>query len=213
MKRLTNSRLAVCAAVLFVGLAVVPMAFGDSELAITCQNSLGDISRLATMCPGTAESSTTIHGAPAAFTATITETGATGGVPNLITLPFSAFGGDVLLNEPSSTAISDVVEFNSGIQNFGNHVFEFSEVDTPPDPNDFNVPPGFVPSPNAVTGTEVGSEAANGVMYVVKNSDGTINAVYTIVSDHVPEPGTLSLLSLFGLGGGLALLRRLRRKV
>ena len=207
MKRLTNSRLAVCAVMLFVGLAVVPMAFGDEVPAITCVNS-------ATLtCPGSAESSTTIHGAPAAFTATITETGATGGVPNLITLPFSAFGGDVLLNEPSSSAISDVVEFNSGIQNFGNHVFEFSEVDTPPDLNDFNVPPGFVPSPNAVTGTEVGSEAANGVMYVVKSSDGTINAVYTIVSDHVPEPGTLWLLSLFGLGGGLALLRRLRRKV
>ena len=210
MKRLTNLWVAVCAAVLFVGLAVVPMAFGDEEMAITCQNSA------TLMCAGSAESSTTIHGAPAAFTATITETGAKGGVPNLITLPFSAFGGDVVMDEPSSIGVSDVVEFNSGIQNFGNHVFEFSEVDKPPDPNDFPVPPGFVPSSNFQRGAEVGNEGANGVMYVVKSSDGTINAVYTIVSDQVhqvPEPGTLWLLSLFGLGGGLALLRRLRRKV
>jgi hypothetical protein len=191
-------RLMARLSVLMLGLGLISAsAFGSVSGVVVCQVSTTNA------CPGFATGGIGVANPqlPGPFTATITETG------SLQFLPFFAFGGDVVIMEPTG-AFSDDVQFNSGVLGFGNDVFMFSEQESPFDPLDVPLPPGFIPSPNAVFATEAGTEPGpNGLIYKVISPDGHVNAVYTIISD-VPEPGTLSLLGI----GGLALFNRLRRK-
>jgi len=190
-------RLMVSLYVLTLALGLVSASAFGSVIEAVCRESVTN------PCPGFAipGGGEAIPHAPGPFRATIGEVG-----NHLQFLPFLAFGGDVVINEPNG-AFSDDVQFNSAVLGFGHDVFMFSEQESPFDALDVTPPPGFVPSPNAVFVTEVGSESVNGVIYKVISPDGHVNAVYTIISD-VPEPGTLSLLGI----GGLALFKRLRRK-
>jgi hypothetical protein len=143
-----------------------------------------------------------------------------GGLPSVLTYnllgPPGLVAGDLLLIEPGSNLIEDVIRFNPAGTG-GNPAYPASLVfysdniggadslgDTPSPPTAFYA--------NTLVLPEVGSEDhVNGATYTpTANQPGFIpgfNVTYDITSD-VPEPGSLALLAT----GGLPLLGFLRRR-
>ena len=125
------------------------------------------------------------------------------------TLPFAGVAGDLLLTEPGSSAISDVLRFDG---NF--HVFFFSDLDPGQSQlADVGLPPLPYLTPN-VTLSESGTEGVLTYVYYTPTStepgfkSAAPGTTYYIVSD-VPEP---SVMILGGLGGGMLLLLKSRRQ-
>lgn len=122
------------------------------------------------------------------------------------TLPFAGVAGDVLLQEPGGSGISDVLRFDGHF-----HVYFFSDVEAgQAQLADVGLPSAFI-TPN-VTVAESGTEGVFTYAYYTPTSTtqpgyqpGT---AYYIISD-VPEPG---VMMLGGLGGGLLLLLNSRRR-
>jgi hypothetical protein len=115
--------------------------------------------------------------------------------------------GDVIVIEPQTGEVSDVLRFMPG----GNMIF-YSDLPVPPevpDLADIGLPTAY--QANQLIVTEVGQEGYNWIDYAPQpGQPGDFSSVgylatYHIISD-VPEPATLSLLAL----GGLAVLRRRR---
>jgi hypothetical protein len=137
-----------------------------------------------------------------------------GGLPNALTYgllnPPGLVAGDLLLFEPGTTnVLSDVIRFNPN-QNGGSLVFysdNFDGVDALA-----GFPTAFYA--NVFTGLEVGPEGNNGFTYTplagqpgfVTDAAGPVT--YVIISDIVPEPGSLAL---YGLGLGLAFALKQRK--
>ena len=124
------------------------------------------------------------------------------------TLPFAGVAGDVLLQEPGGSAISDVLRFDGDF-----HVFFFSEVEAgQAQLADVGLPSTFI-TPN-VTIAESGTEGVFTYAYYTPTSTqpgykpASPGMEYYIISD-VPEP---SVMMLGGLGGGLLLFLRSRRQ-
>jgi hypothetical protein len=115
------------------------------------------------------------------------------------TLPFSAVRGDVVIFEPASGVVSDVLRFDGN-----NTLFFFSDVslaDPKDSPADVGLPSTYLG--NTVIFSETGPEAGpNGLFgYTPGVNDPGVNtagAIYNFISD-VPEPGSLTLLAC-GLG-------------
>ena len=115
-------------------------------------------------------------------------------------LPFPAGPGDVVLMEPASGRISDVIRFDGA-----GHLFFFSDA-IPGDPADSLADvglPGQIAGNPTLIFNEVGPEAGpNGLWgYTPGVNDPGVNtagAIYDFISD-VPEPSSLSLLAS-GLG-------------
>ena len=112
----------------------------------------------------------------------------------LLQLPFTGIAGDEIIQEPTSTVVSDVFRlFNNVIDTgggtgFGNMVFLYSVDNGPlPDPSTYSL--NFQAIHEAVTG------------FTSFNGNGT---VYTL---DTPEPSTLGLV-----GGGLSALAFLRKR-
>ncbi len=129
-----------------------------------------------------------------------------GGLVTLLYVPPPGVGfvpGDVLIFEPGPgmDVLSDVVRFNLN----GPVAFYSDNSDPDPAPQlaDVGFPAAFLP--NTVQLMEVGPEGNNGVIYTpTPNQPGFVPGfavTYTIISDPVPEPGTIALLA----GGGLGL--------
>ncbi len=140
-------------------------------------------------------------GLPAALTYDL------GGPPNLL-------AGDLILTE--NGVISDVIRFNPAILATGYpaSVVFYSDRGTEPNPPlaDTGFPVAFYTL--VLTLPEVGPEAGpNGITYTpTANDPGYVNGfsvTYLIISDPVPEPGTLTL-GAAGAAFGLALAWRRR---
>jgi hypothetical protein len=127
---------------------------------------------------------------------------------------YNGAAGDVQLFEPATTAqlLSDVIRFDGQ-----GHMFFFSDRTAgetePPSLADVGFPP--VPLTPIVTFMEVGPESGpNGYwgFIPVAGQPGFNSSLpgttYNFISD-VPEPGSMAL---FGLAGGLLVLRRMRRQ-
>ena len=151
-------------------------------------------------------------------------------------IPANTTPGDVLLFEPNPTSpfASDVLRF---IRPANNQTLILVYSDLEPGEPYPNPTPGDVPlelvydpvtgeglQPNQLLMNELGVEGANGAIWTVNGGSGQpgdagfyssggftgpINVTYHFFSDGVvPEP---SSLALFGLAGGVALLRRRQR--
>ena len=143
-------------------------------------------------------------------------------------LPFLARAGDVWLTERSPTGqptFSDHINFNP-VRAAGFTILTFfSDGSDGIDSLADIVPFAYYPTPGNVILPEVGPEGNNGASYqpggnqpgepIKFNTQGKPvpsgdHADYTFVSDAIPEPGSLILWSLLGLGSlvGLPALRR-----
>ena len=146
-------------------------------------------------------------------------------------LPFLARAGDVWLTEPSPSGqptISDHLNFNP-VRVGGFTILTFYSdgsdgMDSLADINPFE----YYPTPVSVILPEVVTEGNNGAVYQPDSTQPGIpihyikvnkvfvpvptgdQAKYTFISDAIPEPGSLVLWSLLGLGSliGLPVLRR-----
>ena len=123
--------------------------------------------------------------------------------------------GDLWLQEPPNTNVfSDLLRFD------GQGVFFFSDLEPGeinPDHADVPQLPPFNPNPNVPTifRLEVGPEGNNGFLWAPGpgqpgfDTSGVLPGVaYNIISDAVPEPNSLILISIAGTG---LIARRLRR--
>lgn len=123
------------------------------------------------------------------------------------TLPFAGVAGDLLLTEPNSSQISDVLRFDGN-----SHVYFFSDLDAGQNQlADVGLPSVYI-SPN-VTIAETGTEGvATSALYIPSAGQPGYKAAgpvaYQIISD-VPEPGTAVL---GGLCSGLLLVLNSRRQ-
>ncbi len=124
------------------------------------------------------------------------------------TLPFAGVAGDVLLTEPGSSQISDVLRFDGNY-----HVYFFSDVEAGQSQlADVGLPTIF--QANNVPIAESGIEGLSTyALYTPTSVEPGFKAAapgttYFIVSD-VPEP---SVMMLGSLGGGLVLLLNMRRR-
>jgi hypothetical protein len=139
-----------------------------------------------------------------------------GGRPNALFYnllnPPGLVAGDLLVNEPVTGGLSDLLRFDPTVN--GGGVFVYSEVD-PGDPRpdfaDIGFPTAF--NTNQLTVLEVGPEGNNGIIYQpVAGQPGfvagaSLPVVYHFVSD-APEPATAGFLLL----GGAAMLLICRRR-
>ena len=115
-------------------------------------------------------------------------------------LPFPGFRGDVVLMEPNSGLVSDLIRFDGN-----SHLFFFSDA-SPGDPADSLADvglPGYNPAAPTLFFNETGPEGGpNGLWgYLPTSNDpggNTAAVMYDFISD-VPEPGALTLLAA-GLG-------------
>ena len=124
------------------------------------------------------------------------------------TLPFAGVAGDLLLQEPSSSQISDVLRFDG---NF--HVYFFSDTGLGQTLlADVGLPPTYL-TPQ-VTIAELGTEGVSTYAFYIPTSgepgykSAAPGTTYYILSD-VPEP---SVMMLGSLGCGLLLLLNSRRR-
>ena len=120
------------------------------------------------------------------------------------TLPFGATSGDVLLLDPETSQLSDVLRFG------GNHLWFFSDVGDA-DMADVGLPPAIEPNnigPFPETGVEGGFRdfVWAPVPGSLQPGDPGFAVTYQFISD-IPEPSTLMLVGL-SLTGLLAVIRR-----
>jgi hypothetical protein len=148
-----------------------------------------------------------------------------GGLNNVLTYdlfaPPGLTAGDVILTEPGTTALSDVIRFNPNQVGPGGRegtlVFYSDNIGGFDAPADTISPPNPFYT-NTVTLSEVGPESGpNGIVYTpVAGQPGFVTGAagpvtYTIISDPspVPEPSTLALGMIGSLAGlGYAWRRR-----
>ena len=126
------------------------------------------------------------------------------GIPEnfLVTLPFDAIAGDVVLTEPGSATVSDVFRiFNNlvdtgGGTGLGNMAFMFSSDDTSlPDPGTYSLNAVFImESPSGPT-----SYLGNGTTYLLG------------VPQPVPEPQSFELFAFSAAAMAILARRRSRR--
>jgi hypothetical protein len=138
-----------------------------------------------------------------------------GGLNNVpffaISNPPGLIAGDLLITEPGTTMLSDILRFNPTLQGGGIFVYSDFELGEARELADVGFPTAL--STNLLTVTEVGSEFSNGFVYVpLPGQPGNVSGVpQTLVTYHffsdTPEPGTIALL----VGGCAALLWRRRR--
>ena len=115
-------------------------------------------------------------------------------------LPFPGVRGDVVLMEPNSGVVSDLIRFDGN-----GHLFFFSDA-SPGDPADSLADvglPGFNAAAPVLFLNETGPEAGPNGFWGYNPTgglpgDNTAGAIYNFISD-VPEPGALPLLAC-GLG-------------
>ncbi len=129
--------------------------------------------------------------------------------PNLVT-------GDVLLLEPGSEEISEIIRFNSN----GTLVFYSDNTEGADALADTGFPTLF--STNVVRISEVGGEGSNGAFYTPGSSQpGFVPRTLFPVSYHfisdanssvVPEPGSLAFLAGLGSVGSLFVVSRMKRR-
>jgi hypothetical protein len=125
-----------------------------------------------------------------------------GGLPAVLfydTLnPPGLVGGDVLILEAATGALSDLLRFNPAVLTGG--VFVYSDnLDGVDAPADIGLPPAF--NTNLVQVVEIGPEGNNGITYTptagqpgfVAGAAGPVT--YVFQSDMVPEPSSLLLLA------------------
>ena len=129
------------------------------------------------------------------------------GPPGLVT-------GDVVLLEPGSTDLSEVLRFNSN----GTLVFYSDNADGVDALADTGLPNAF--NTNVVRISEVGAEGSNGAFYTpTANQPGFVAGSafpvsYHFISDStvVPEPGSLAVLAGLSVTGSLFAVSRLKRR-
>jgi len=125
-------------------------------------------------------------------------------------LPFRVTPGDLYLIEPNvtPTTYSDLVRFENDPLTGGGVAYFFSDPadETPSPPADVGVPQPNAATINPIFLVEVGTEGNDGLLYNPNPGDpgsspaGSVPATYNIISDSVPEPSTLVLLSMSAIG-------------
>jgi hypothetical protein len=193
-----------CALPLFVALASTPSFAQNNPLITLDETGVGSLlfpGSAAFPLPGLMQSDPGPGGLAAALTYNL------GGPPNLL-------AGDLILTE--NGVISDVIRFNPAdpATGYAASVVFYSDLGTEPNPPlaDTGFPVAFYAL--VLTLPEVGPEAGpNGITYTpTPNDPGYVNGfnvTYLIISDPVPEPGTLALGAV-GAAFGLVLAWRRR---
>jgi hypothetical protein len=133
-----------------------------------------------------------------------------GGLPNALTYnllgPTGLVAGDLLLMEPPTGSLSDIIRFNpagTGNPNYPASVVFYSDIEAGEAPSFADI--GFSTGryTNTVTLTELGREGNNGIVYTpTAGQPGFVPnfaVTYNIISDAVPEPSD-ALLALSGAG-------------
>jgi hypothetical protein len=154
-------------------------------------------------------------GANFALTCSLQNDPGPGGLNNVpffaISNPPGLIAGDLLILEPGTTTLSDLLRFNPTLQGGGIFVYSEFELGEARELADVGLPNAL--STNVFTVSEVGPEGNNGVVYVpLPGQPGNVSGVpQTLVTYHffsdIPEPGTIVLMAA---GTALLLWRRRR---